>query len=172
MNPFVGQIQAFGFNFAPRGWAFCNGTVINISQNTALFSLLGTIYGGDGRNTFNLPDLRGRSMIQWGNGSGLSNFPIGARGGAETMTLTTAQMPSHNHRVTATTNDAVLDEPAANARFGTTGTPVYANSGTGTVLLATDSTTNNGGGQSFSLRDPYLAVSICIALVGVYPSRN
>jgi microcystin-dependent protein len=172
MNPFLGQIQAFGFNFAPRGWAFCNGQLMPISENTALFSLLGTIYGGDGRTTYALPDLRGRSMIQHGQAPGLSSFPIGARGGWENVTLTLNNMPNHRHVVTATTNDATLDEAATGARFGTAGTPIYASGGTGTVGLAADSTTAVGGSQSFSIQNPYLSVSICIALVGIYPSRN
>jgi microcystin-dependent protein len=172
MEPFLGQIQAFGFNFAPRGWTLCNGQILPINQYQSLFSLLGTIYGGDGRTSFGLPELRGRSMIQHGQGPGLSPFNIGNKGGAETVTLHTTNLPSHNHKVTATTNDATLDEPAANARFGTTGTPVYANTGSGTVQLASDSTTHTGGGQSFNIRDPYLAVSICIALQGLFPSRN
>lgn len=171
MTPFIGQIQAFGFNFAPRGWTFCNGQLLQISSNTALFSLLGTIYGGDGRTTMGLPELRGRSMLSAGTGPGLFPVQIGQKAGAENHTLTTAQMPNHNHWVRATTNDATLDEAAAGSRFGTAGTSVYAASGSGNVMLASDSTTTVGVGQAFSIRNPYLTVSICIALIGVYPSR-
>ena len=172
MNPFIGQIQAFGFNFAPRNWTFCNGQLLQIAQNTALFSLLGTIYGGDGRTSMGVPELRGRSMLHYGNGPGLSPVQIGQKSGAETHTLTTAQMPNHHHSVTATSNDATLDEAAAGARFGTAGTPIYAATGTGTVALASDSTTAVGGGQAFNIRDPFLVVNICICLTGLYPSRG
>ncbi|MCB0630228.1 MAG: phage tail protein, partial [Lewinella sp.] len=112
MEPFLGQIQPFGFNFPPRGWAFCDGQLLAISSNTALFSLLGTMYGGDGRTTFALPDLRGRSIVHIGTGPGLSHITQGEKGGRENVTLTTANMPSHNHAVRATTDDGTLDEPA------------------------------------------------------------
>ena len=172
MTPFIGQIQAFGFNFAPVGWALCSGQLISIPQNEALFSLLGTIYGGDGRTTFGLPDIRGRSILHHGSGPGLSPYNIGARGGRETLTLFNNNLPNHRHSVTATTNDATLDEAAAGARFGTAGTPIYGTTGSGSIILASDSTTAVGGSQSFSIRDPYQAVSICIAMVGLYPSRH
>lgn len=172
MTPFIGQIVAFGFNFAPIGWAFCDGQLMAISENEALFSLLGTIYGGDGRTTLGLPDLRGRSMVHMGSGPGLSTFNIGAKGGRETITLGINNLPSHRHSVTATTNDATLDEAAAGARFGTAGTPIYAPTGSGTVILSNDSTTAVGGSQSFNNREPYQAVRICIALLGIFPSRN
>ena len=104
MEPFLGQIQPFGFNFAPRGWAQCDGQILPISQNTALFSLLGTTFGGDGRTTFALPDLRSRSIVHIGTGAGLDNIKWGERGGATTHTLTLAQMPSHNHNVSVNVN--------------------------------------------------------------------
>ena len=172
MEPILGMIQPFGFTFAPRGWAFCDGQILPINQYQSLYSLLGTMYGGDGRTTFALPDLRGRSMLQFGSGPGLSPFSIGNKGGAETVTLNTNHMPNHQHMVTATTNDATLDEAASGARFGTAGTPIYAATGTETVALATDSTTAVGGSQSFDIRNPYIVVSIGIALVGTFPSRN
>ncbi len=174
MTPFLGQIQAYGFNFAPRGWALCAGQLLPISANTALFSLLGTTFGGDGRTTFALPDLRGRSIVHVGSGPGLSHINWGQKGGAEQITLTTANLPAHHHAVTATTNDATLDEAAAGVRFGTAGTPIYApaTSGTGTVALANDSTTQVGGSQAFQSRNPYLGIYFCIALQGVYPSRS
>jgi microcystin-dependent protein len=172
MEPFLGQIQAFGFNFPPRGWAFCDGQLLPISANTALFSLLGTMYGGDGRTTFALPDLRGRSIVHIGHGAGLSPIVQGQRGGSETVTLTVANLPSHNHSVTATTNDGTLDEPAAGVRFGTAGTAIYAQGGAASVVMAGDSTTNTGGSQGFNIRDPYLGIPYSIAMVGVFPSRG
>ncbi len=174
MTPFIGQIQPFGFGFAPQGWALCSGQLLPISQYSALFSLLGTTFGGDGRTTFALPDLRSRSIVGVGSGAGLSTISWGEKGGAEQITLTTANMPAHRHSVTATTNDATLDEAAAGVRFGTAGTPIYApaSSGTGTVALAADSTSQVGGSQAFQSRNPFLGIYVCIALVGVYPSRN
>ncbi|GJM36512.1 MAG: tail Collar domain-containing protein [Saprospiraceae bacterium] len=172
MEPFLGQIQPVGFNFPPRGWALCDGQLLPIAQNTALFSLLGTTFGGDGRTTFQLPDLRGRSIVHVGSGPGLAPMKWGQKGGAENITLTSAQLPNHNHAVTATTNDATLDEAAGGTRFGTAGTPVYSATGTGTVALAADSTTNVGGGQSFNNRNPFLGIYVCIALAGIFPSRS
>ena len=172
MTPFIGQIQPFGYNFAPRGWAFCDGQLLAIASNTALFSLLGTTFGGDGRTTFGLPDLRSRSIVGVGNGPGLSTISWGEKSGRENVTLTIANMPNHNHAVTATSNDATLDEAASGARFGTAGTPIYANTGTGTIGLAADSTTSVGGSQAFNIRNPFLGIYYSIALVGIFPSRN
>lgn len=172
MEPFLGQIQPFGFNFPPRGWAFCDGQLLAISSNTALFSLLGTMYGGDGRTTFALPDLRGRSIVHIGQGPGLSQIIQGQKSGAENVTLTIANMPSHNHQVTATTNDATLDEPATGARFGTAAAAIYSATGTGTVVMAPDTTTAAGGNVPFGIRSPYLGIPYSIALQGIFPSRN
>lgn len=172
MEPLLGQIQAFGFNFAPQGWALCQGQLLSISQNSALFSLLGTTYGGDGINTFGLPNLSGRSIVGMGQGPGLSNMVIGQNGGTETVTLNTANLPAHNHMVTATDSDAGSDEASAGARLGTAGANIYASGGAGTVHLAADSTTPTGGNQPFSNRSPYLCMNYCIATVGIYPSRS
>ncbi len=174
MEPFIGQIQPVGFNFAPRGWTLCDGQLLPIANYTAVFSLLGTTFGGDGRTTFGLPDLRGRSIVGVGHGPGLSDIRWGEKSGVEQITLTTANMPAHRHSVTATTNDATLDEAAAGARFGTAGTPIYApaNSGTGTVALAGDSTSQVGGSQAFQSRNPFLGIYVCIALQGIFPSRS
>lgn len=172
MEPFLGQIQAFGFNFAPRGWLFCQGQLLPINQNQALFSLLGTMYGGDGRTTFALPDLRGRSIVGFGQGNGLSNLNIGQAGGSETVTLLTANLPAHNHALTATDSDANSDEASSGARLGTAGVSIYASGGTGSVVLAADSTTQTGGGQPFNNRSPYLGINYCIAIQGIFPSRS
>ncbi|MEZ4991314.1 MAG: tail fiber protein [Saprospiraceae bacterium] len=172
MTPFIGQIQAFGFNFPPMGWTFCDGQLLPISQYSALFSLLGTTFGGDGRTTFALPDLRGRSAVHVGTGPGLSNIRLGERAGRETVTLTVANLPSHNHAVRATTDDGTLDEPAAGSRFGTAGTTVYAASGSSTVAMANDTTTNTGSNSSFNIRNPFQGIPYSIALQGIYPSRS
>ncbi len=172
MEPFIGQIQPFGFNFPPRGWAFCDGQLLAIAQNTALFSLLGTTFGGDGRTSFALPDLRGRSIVHVGNGPGLSSIRWGEKGGRENVTLTVNNMPAHHHAVTATSDDATLDEAAAGSRFGTAGTAIYAPGGSASIVMAGDSTTNVGGSQSFNIRNPFLGIYVSIALVGIFPSRS
>ncbi|MEM0519600.1 MULTISPECIES: phage tail protein [Aequorivita] len=170
MEPFLGQIQAFGFNFAPRGWAHCNGQLLAISQNTALFSLLGTIYGGDGRTTFALPDLRGRAGLHFGQGPGLSDIRIGERGGVENHTLTTAQMPSHNHTVApGGKEEGNSDNPDGRYVAGD-GTSSFGD--TSDISLGASPSTFTGGGQSFGVRDPFLGINFCIALQGIYPSRS
>ncbi len=180
MEPFLGQIMMFGFNFAPRGWAFCNGQIMPINQNQALFSLLGTTYGGDGRTTFALPDLRGRIAMQHGTGSGLSPHPLGQRSGAENLTLNVNQMPSHTHAATSTVNIAVSDEDgttneAAGNKLANTVNNNYGSGGTnGELAGATGQTTNanTGGNQAFSNVQPFLAVNFSIAIQGLFPSRN
>ncbi len=172
MDQFLGQIQLFGFNFAPRGWAFCRGQLLPINQNQALFSLLGTMYGGDGRTTFALPDLQGRAIVGFDQGPGLSDFRQGERGGTETVTLLVANMPAHNHQLTATDSDANSDEASNGARLATAGVGIYASGASASVTLAADSTTSTGGGQPFNNRSPYLGANYCIALQGIFPSRN
>lgn len=172
MTPFVGQIQAFGFNFAPRGWAKCDGQLLAIAQHQALFSLLGTMYGGDGRTTFGLPDYRGRSGVGVGIGPGLSNIKQGYKGGAENETLTVNNLPSHNHNPQIAVNTAPGDEASststlASAANGFSEEPT-ANSFLGGVISK-----DVGGNQSFDTRNPYLGINVCIALDGgIYPSRN
>lgn len=172
MEQYIGQIQAFGFNFAPQGWALCQGQLLSIAENDALFSLLGTTYGGDGVNTFGLPDLRGRSPIGYGQGPGLSSIQLGQNGGSETVMLTVNNLPAHRHMATATSSDANGDEASNGALLGTAGANIYASGGSASVTLAADSTTSAGGNQAFSNQDPYLCINYCIALVGIYPSRN
>jgi len=168
-EPFIAEIKMFAGNFAPRSYAFCDGQLLSISQNTALFSLVGTIYGGDGRTTFGLPDLRGRVPIHWGTGPGLSNYPIGRKGGAEQVTLTAQQMPQHNHTVACSGNDATLGLPAGNVP-ATTGENTYSQSIDST--MKSNMIGNAGSSASHENRQPYLAVSFIIALQGIYPSRN
>jgi len=171
MTPFLGQIQAFGFNFAPRGWAQCNGQLLPISQYNALFSLLGTIYGGDGRTTFALPDFRGRSEVGMGNGPGLSDIRQGQKGGQESATLAVANLPSHNHSVAIAVNTAAGSEATPTGDLASIPNG-YAEDPTSGAHLGGVTQSNVGGGQSFSIRSPFLGIEVCIALEGVYPSRN
>lgn len=165
-EPFVGQIMLFAGNFAPKGWALCNGQLLPISQNTALFSLIGTFYGGDGVVTFALPDLRGRVAVHFGQGSGLSNYTQGQVAGVEEVTLSAAQMPQHTHQQPTTASDQTTNRPvnAVPARGG-----FYAASSDGSALAQT---TAAGGSQAHENRQPYLVLNYCIALSGVYPSRS
>lgn len=185
-EPFLAEIKMFGGNFAPRGYAFCNGQILSIAQNTALFSLLGTTYGGNGQTTFALPDLRGRTPIHWGPGPGLSNYDIGQVGGTETTTLLITQIPSHTHVATLGTlairakNAAGNSQTAAgnvpaNEAAGVTAT--YSNavpdaSMNAAALAGAPALANTGGGQPVSIIQPYLAVTFIIALEGIFPSRN
>lgn len=172
MEPFVGQIQAFGFNFAPRGWAMCNGQLMSISENTALFSLLGTTFGGDGRTSFGLPELRGRSIVHIGNGPGLSDVRWGQVGGQENITLNTNHLPAHNH-TTVMNLGGTAEEAGAGHFLATSGALFAEDAAAGSTLNAGAITSGNtGGGQSFNNRNPYLGINVCIALLGIYPSRN
>jgi len=176
MDPFIGQIQYFGFSFTPRGWAPCNGQLLPVSSNTALFSLLGTTYGGDGRTTFGLPDARGRVLVGQGRGPGLPDFRIGSKGGTTSNTLTVNQLPSHTH-------SAALH---ASGTAGNTGTPAantvlagvdrgsnYSSTAPNVTMSPTSVTIGSaGGGQPVNNLPPYLTVNCQIALVGIFPSRN
>ena len=174
MEPFIGQIQPFGFNFAPKGWALCDGQLQSIAQNSALFSLLGTTYGGDGRTTFALPDLRGRTMLHQGHGPGLTTRVIGEKSGTETTTLIASNLPSHNHPIMMPVNNASpnTDEPA-NAYLAAvqSGDSYQAAPGTNQFYGAFSSG-NTGGNVPFNNMEPYLVINICIALFGVFPSRS
>ena len=165
-EPFLGTIVLFAGNFAPRGWAMCNGQILSISQNTALFSILGTTYGGNGVTTFALPDLRGRAPIGFNQGPGLSNHQLGEEGGTETVTLTVGEIPAHQHAQPASNAEQDTNRPgnAVPAKGG-----VYAGATDGTTL---DPTTSAGGNQPHDNRPPYLAINYIIALEGIFPSRN
>lgn len=178
-EPFIGEIMMVGFNFAPRGWAFCDGQLLPISQNTALFSLLGTIYGGDGRTTFALPDLRGRVPIHSGGGPGLSPYRQGQKGGVETVTLSAAQMPSHTHAAAGTakavSGSGNNTSPSGNNWAALARENAYSSAAADGTMAADNVTVtvdNTGGSQTHENRQPYLSVSFCIALVGIYPSRS
>ncbi|MCW5520268.1 phage tail protein [Aureitalea sp. L0-47] len=172
MEPFVGQIQAFGFNFAPRGWAQCAGQLLPIAQNQALFSLLGTIYGGDGRTTFALPDLRGRSIVGEGNGPGLSNITMGEKGGTETITLNANNVPAHAHGVSVPVSSTAGEEGTANGQVIADHAGGFNEDVTAGAALKAFNTANAGNGQAFGSRNPFLGINVCIALIGTYPSRN
>jgi len=171
-EPFIGQICIYGFNFAPRGWAFCNGQILAISQNTALFSLLGTTYGGNGTTTFALPNLQSRVPLHFGQGPGLSQYSLGEVTGSESVTLIQNNLPPHNHNSTtpATGADANSVDPAAGAVLGT-GTNIYRVAAA-SVQMSPTPTSLTGGGQPFSDLQPLLTINFCIALEGIYPSRN
>ncbi|MEL6718505.1 MAG: tail fiber protein [Bacteroidota bacterium] len=191
MEGMIGEIRMFGGNFAPRSWALCEGQLLAISSNQALFSILGTTYGGDGRTTFALPDLRGRSPIQHGTGPGLSTYRLGQRGGVETVTLNSTQIPAHNHTVAlsgnpklhlgagladsdlgngnaiaaSTSGDTIFTDQAPNAGAKLSDTSISLEGVTTAVGLT-------GGNLSHENRSPYLAVNFIICLQGVFPSRN
>jgi len=169
-TPFVGEIQMFAGNFAPTGWALCNGQLLSIASNTALFSLLGTTYGGNGQTTFALPDLRGRVPIHPGQGPGLSARLLGEVGGTETYTLGANEMPAHTHTEAASTANGVADSPTGRMPARMPGAiPQYGS--TSNVNLAAAAVANSGGSQPHNNLQPYLAVTYIIALQGVYPSR-
>jgi microcystin-dependent protein len=170
VEPFIGTIILFGGNFAPRGWAFCHGQLLPINSHQALFSILGTTYGGDGRTTFGLPDLRGRAPIGTGSGPGLTNRRLGSRGGSENTTLDVNQMPTHSHALNASTTVAGQVVPGGN-RLGRAQADVYTQ-GESNVALAADSVGNNGASQPHDNMMPYLGINYIIALVGTFPARN
>ncbi|WP_204344193.1 phage tail protein [Psychroserpens algicola] len=182
MNPFIAQIIMFAGNFAPRGWAFCNGQLLPISQNQALFSLIGTTYGGDGRTTFALPDLRGRTPKGVGDGAGLQAVTWGEKGGKEETLITVANMPSHSHdgsslslTLSCNEDDGDNDEPSGrNIGIAGSGTPYNsaandATFGGGTV---SGNTGPQGNGQSVDIQNPFLGINYIIALQGVFPPRS
>ena len=171
-EPFLGQIMCAGFNFAPKGWARLDGQLLSIAQNTALFSLLGTTYGGNGTTNFALPDMRGRSLLHDGQGPGLSPHVEGAAEGQETVTLTTAQMPIHAHAVTplGSSADATQVSPANAVPASKARTTLYA-PGPGTISMAPVLSSPAGGSQPVPVMPPTLTVECFIATVGVFPSR-
>ena len=171
-EPFIGQICAFGFTFAPRNWATCDGQILSIAQNTALFSLLGTTYGGNGQTTFALPDLRGRTSIHQGQGPGLSPYSLGQVGGAENVTLTQNNLAAHVHAFAppCVDDDATVGIPTGKSP-ATCATNIYTNP-TGTATMAPGNTGLAGGSQPFPSMPPYLVINWCIALQGIFPSRN
>ncbi|MEZ0487893.1 phage tail protein [Fibrella aquatica] len=174
MDEYLGTIKAFGFGFAPRGWAMCQGQLLSIAQNSALFALLGTTYGGDGQTTFGLPDLRGRTLVGLGQGPGLSNYSQGQLGGTESVTLTANQLPAHTHPLALNAfQEAGNVASPTGASPATSGSldPEYRTQGTPTTMAA-QQTGQAGGSQPHENRQPYLAINYCICLDGLFPSRN
>ena len=173
MDPFVAEIRIFPFNFAPKGWAFCNGQILPLSQNTALFSLLGTTYGGDGRSNFALPNLQGSAPMHPGQGPGLSLHDLGETGGEVNHSLLESEIPSHNHTMNAGTGGGQVSP--ANKTWGTLGgrtpTPLYNNTASNTPMAGTAFGVA-GGGQPHNNMSPFLALNFCIALQGVFPPRT
>lgn len=171
-TPFVGEIRMFAASFPPVGWAFCDGQLLAISENEALFSLLGTIYGGDGRTTFGLPDLRGRVPIHRGRGPGLSNRHEGETGGTEQVALLAGQMPAHAHGLHASANPAEATAgPDGSVVADTGAVPIYA-AGPASVALGPAAVTSAGQGQAHPNLAPFLCVNFIISLFGIYPSRS
>jgi len=166
-DPFLGEIKLFPFVFAPKGWALCNGQLLPINQNHALFSLLGITYVGNGQTTFALPDLRGRVPI------GFSNFhPLGERAGETAHTVSLNELPAHNHQLTASGSGATVDAPGPGVVLSTSaGAPAYA-AAQSLVPMDAGSLTNTGGSQPHENLQPYLTLSFCIALIGIFPSRS
>ncbi len=171
-EPFTAEIRIFAGNFAPRGWAFCNGQLLPIAQNTALFSLIGTTYGGDGRTTTALPNLQGRAPMHPGRGPGLTSRRLGQRGGVEHVTLSEAQMPNHTHQLRASQEDGDSLTPSS-ARLPGAGNDMYRfPTGVSTGAMATQSLPSTGGSQEHNNMQPFLTMNFIIALVGLYPSRS
>ena len=174
-DQFVAEIRIFPFNFAPTGWAFCNGQLLPISQNTALFSLLGTFYGGDGKSTFALPNLQDAAALFWGQGSGLSLYDLGQTGGSQTVTLLTTELPSHVHTVNAkvaggTANPTGLVWGTSNA--GKVAALFYAPAAASPLNLNPGALTIAGSSFPHNNMSPYLTLNYCIALQGIFPPRS
>jgi microcystin-dependent protein len=171
-DPFIAEIRVFGFNFAPTGWAKCNGQVVPISQNTALFSLLGTTYGGDGKSTFALPNIQAAAAMHPGQGAGLADRLLGEEGGSETTTLLESEIPVHAHIAQASLGDADLQSPASTTALAGADGPAYKAAPLGQLAaLAPQAVPPAGGGQPHNNLMPYLTLLFCIALQGVSPTR-
>ncbi len=173
MDPFVAEIRIFGFTFAPTGWAFCDGQILPISQNAALFSLLGTNFGGDGRSNFALPNLQGSLPMHPGQGPGLSNHVLGEAGGTTSVQLSPSQMPSHTHALVAAVNPALDATPSNNVVLAHSRTvEAYVASTANIAPLAAAASAAIGGNQPHNNLQPYLVLNFCIALQGIYPPRG
>jgi len=171
-DPFVAEIRIFPFNFAPKGWAWCDGQLLPLSQNTALFSLLGTTYGGDGKSTFALPDLQGRAPMHPGQGPGLSLHDLGETGGSETVTLLESEIPAHTHALRAQSTTGTKSTPSGNSLARTSGATPYIPPAGALNPMSAQSLAPAGGDQPHNNLMPYLTFYFCIALQGVFPPRS
>ncbi|CAN7552923.1 phage tail protein [Acidovorax sp. Leaf76] len=178
MDQFIGEIRAFPFSFAPKDWALCNGQVLPITSNTALFSILGTTYGGDGKTTFGLPDLQGRVIVSPGQSPGLSQWFWGEIAGSDSVTLLSTEMPMHNHQITGMNNIGTLPAPDSNsylsrdARGGSGVIQYMQTGGTPSAPMAPNTLLPSGGTTPHENRQPFLVLNYCIALRGEFPARN
>jgi microcystin-dependent protein len=171
-DPFVAEVRIFGFNFAPHGWAFCDGQILPLSQNTALFALLGTTYGGNGQSTFALPDMQGNAAMAPDQGPGLSLRDLGETGGSQTVTLLQSEIPAHNHPAKVDTLDpGDSNIPTGNALARSSGASIYHASGGTTGLMSANTLGLTGGSSPHNNMQPYLTLNFCIALQGIYPPR-
>lgn len=171
-QPFLGQIAFVPYNFAPKGWAPCNGQLLPIMQNTALFSLLGTTYGGNGQTTFALPDMRGRAIVHEGQGAGLTTRTLGEQGGTENVTLTINQIPAHTHQVTAVTAEGNNASPTGNIPANTKSLDKEYSSATADTTMGATMIAPTGGNQPHPNMSPFLTLKCIIALEGIFPSQN
>ena len=172
-DPFLAEIRIVGFNFAPRGWALCDGQLLPISQNTALFALIGTNYGGDGKSTFALPNLQGRAPMHQGQGPGLTNRDLGEFGGEQSVTLINSEIPTHSHQVSANDSGGNQTSPTNNvwsSLAGRTPPPLYSN--TSDTTMSPQAASVSGGSLPHNNMPPYLTLTFIIALAGIFPSRN
>ena len=170
-DPFVAEIRIFPFNFAPKGWAFCDGQLLPLSQNTALFSLLGTTYGGNGKSNFALPDLQGRAPMHPGQGPGLSLHDLGETGGSDTVTLLESEIPSHSHGLVVSLSDGISTKPANQQFAQGVGVQIWG-TGIANAQLSDSALAPAGGDAPHNNLQPYLTFNFCIALQGVYPPRT
>lgn len=172
-DPFLAEVRMVGFNFAPRGWSFCNGQLLPIAQNTALFSLLGTTYGGNGQTTFALPNLQGMVPMFWGQGPGLSSHDLGETAGTETVTLSQNELPAHTHPVTAANVPGAVKAPSPDVGLDrTSGGNIYLTPPANLVPMAANNPAANVGDQPHNNMMPYTVLNFIIALQGIYPSRS
>jgi microcystin-dependent protein len=173
MDPFVAEIRIFGFNFQPKGWAFCDGQILPLSQNTALFSLLGTTYGGDGKSNFALPNMQGNAPMHPGQGPGLSLHDLGETGGSQTVTLLESEIPSHSHNLVASIRDGGLRSPGGQNLAKGVGVSMYAPSASAPLVQFNPNVVAPAGGdQPHNNMMPYITMNFCIALQGVFPPRT
>jgi microcystin-dependent protein len=172
-EPFVGELRCFGFNFAPANWALCDGQLMSITDYATLFNLIGTTYGGDGQNTFALPNLQSRVPIHQGTSSNGITYPLGASSGTESVTLLVTEIPAHTHSILATTNTAVLKRPISGTRYAasSSGNTFYATPSSMTAIAPTTVATT-GGNVPHSNIQPYVTLNWCISLFGIYPSQS